>query len=762
MAEAEAARKYVKEILRPKMYSVLSKDQFIVEAMSTSYVTRRVMGNVSQYFKDVKYKRAALNPRNPLNKANAFERKMISYYNKTHSLKEWKGIVTINGARWFMVTEPIYMEKSCLRCHGDPKDAPAELIKKYGSRGGYFRKEGSVAGLDVIGVNIESQLATMYKTTLHIFAIGVAFIVLLFILVWFFFQRLVYNPLTNLINYCRRIKNGELQLTDTIDKYKHDELGELTKTFVHLIGHLGKVQNQLLEYSGKLEVMVEKRTRELNRHKVFLEAILSSAPIGFIVLTENGNIRFWNRKSEEIIGINYNDVKDKNINELNLPIPFKKLMNKNTLTDTQIEYEFIDKNQNRKYILVNSSVIIDNTYKSTDFIINFVDITEIKNLQEELNKYTQELEDLVEQKITQLRQSERRYKEIFNHANDAIIFLDAHTLQIIDSNPKWTELTGYSKEEILSSSLLNLLDPKDRKKAKRCLISPNPNPCAFDIINKKGGRTSVELISSSFFMDNHRYTMSILRDITTRRRLEKELLSMNAQLKKRNKELRNLTIKLSKVEEESRRKFADILHNQLGQDLAAIKINIGMLKKNIEQKNKGLADELDKVDNLLSTVIGITRDLTSEMYPIILDNLGFTAALNWYLDIFAEKFPIKTSLKVLEPIGRYPQEVETLLFRLVQEGLLNCAKHSKATHVAVHIEMREEKELVIKICDNGVGFPEDIQRNMSPKNGMGLHMIRERVTYLGGEFTISSKKSTGSTLTYKIPVDNLLQEKYLS
>lgn len=129
-AEAEAARKYVKEILRPKMYSVLSKDQFIVEAMSTSYVTRRVMGNVSQYFKDVKYKRAALNPRNPLNKANAFERKMISYYNKTHSLKEWKGIVTINGARWFMVTEPIYMEKSCLRCHGDPKDAPAELIKK--------------------------------------------------------------------------------------------------------------------------------------------------------------------------------------------------------------------------------------------------------------------------------------------------------------------------------------------------------------------------------------------------------------------------------------------------------------------------------------------------------------------------------------------------------------------------------------------------------------------------------------------------------
>lgn len=65
-----------------------------------------------------------------------------------------------------------------------------------------------------------------------------------------------------------------------------------------------------------------------------------------------------------------------------------------------------------------------------------------------------------------MRQSERRYKEIFNHANDAIIFLDAHTLQIIDSNPKWTELTGYSKEEILSSSLLNLLDPKDRKKSQ--------------------------------------------------------------------------------------------------------------------------------------------------------------------------------------------------------------------------------------------------------------------------------------------------------
>ncbi len=752
MAEAEAARRYVKEVLRPKMYSILPKDKFIVEAMSTSYVTRKVMGKVASFFRGVRYKRAALNPRNPGNEPNGFEREMIAYYNRTHSKREWHGIVALGDRQWFVVLQPIYMEKSCLRCHGNPRKAPAQLIERYGRKRGFFKKVGSIAGLDEVQVPVDKALAAIHHTALNIVAIGVLFVVVLFVLVGFFFQKFVYGPLTHLISFCRSVEKGEKELTDPITVYRNDEIGELTISFIQLMSHLSETQKKLLTYSEDLEALVLERTKELKKHQAFLETVLSKSPIGFLVVNEDGIIRFWNKEAEEITGVSASEIEGKRIEDISLPLPLASLKMEEFALDGPLEHSFVVEESRKKYILINSSLITDDFGNRAGIVVNFVDITEMKRLHEELNRYTQELESIIEEKVALLRQSEKRYREIFEHANDAIVFLDSATLEIIDANPKWLDITGYPWEEVVGRPFVDFFRIEAYGYARECLTQSYNEACTLEIQNKRGNIVSVELISSSFWMDNTRYTMSILRDITARCKLEEELLSINAELKRRNKELQELTIRLSKVEEESRRKFADILHNQLGQDLTAIKINIGMLKKRIERENVLCAEELAKIDRILAEVISITRDLTAEMYPTILDNLGFVAALRWYMDFFQEKFPITTSLEVPEPVGRLPQEVETLLFRLVQEGLLNCAKHANATEVKVIVRMEEDGEMVLKIIDNGEGFSFPYKGNTSRKKGMGLHMIRERVSYLGGNFTIHSQRGIGTVLEFHIPL----------
>ncbi len=754
MAEAEAARHYVKEILRPKMYSILPKDTFIVEAMSTSFVTRKVMGKVAFIFKGMKYKRASVKPRNPDNIADTFERRMIGLYNASHSRKEWQGIVRRQGRSWFVALQPIYMQKTCLRCHGDPRDAPMQLISRYGSRAGFHRRVGTVAGLDEVAVPVDNALAEIHRTALYILAFGFLSVMILFIFGGFFFDRLVYQPLKHLADFCRRVETGEKALTDPITVYRDDEIGQLAVSFNHLMHHLYDTQQQLLSYSEGLESQVRARTKELHQSRNFLKSILATAPIGFFVINDTGVISLWNAMAERITGIDAERVVGRHFREVSLPVPHDYIGANPSPSDccaSGREYCFTRPGGEITHILVSRSLIPGESPEFSGIVINFIDITEMKNLHEELNRYTSELEIIIEEKVAQLRESEQRYREIFEHANDAIVFLDSKTCNVIDMNPRWLSLSGYSTEEMRGQPFTRFLRPYDAGCAKGCLEKSYADACSLEIEKKNGEVVTVELISSTFSMNNRKYVMSIIRDITTRRRLQEQLIRTNSELKRRNRALQDLAVRLSRVEEDARRKFAAILHDELGQDLTAIKINIGILHKQMETKGDEFARDLEKVQDLLSKVIGITRDLTSEMYPTILDNLGLVAALRWYSDVFTEKFGMNARLEASNLSCRLPQEIETLLFRLVQEAFLNCAKHSRATQVTVSLTL-EDSRLTIKVADNGRGF-DPKSPDMAGRNGMGLHIIRERMHSLGGRMIIDSAPGHGTTLTLQLAIN---------
>ncbi len=142
MTVMAANRSYVREVLRPKMYSILGQDDFILEAMSSSYISRNVMERFNENLYDFTYRRVAVNARNPDYEADEREIEMIQFFTDNPATDEWQGIVEKDERRYFMRYRPVYAEQSCAHCHGKPEEAPKEVLEMYGNERGFYSTVG--------------------------------------------------------------------------------------------------------------------------------------------------------------------------------------------------------------------------------------------------------------------------------------------------------------------------------------------------------------------------------------------------------------------------------------------------------------------------------------------------------------------------------------------------------------------------------------------------------------------------------------------
>ena len=148
LREVESIREYIKSVLRPKMYDLYSQDTFIIEAMSTTYVSLNIMKRFGQKMPGYFYRRVSLNPHNPDNMADEFEEEMFEWFENDRSRNFWQGIVMKGSASYFVSMVPDYFEERCLHCHSDPAIAPKSLIDRYGPVGGFRFKTGDLAGVN--------------------------------------------------------------------------------------------------------------------------------------------------------------------------------------------------------------------------------------------------------------------------------------------------------------------------------------------------------------------------------------------------------------------------------------------------------------------------------------------------------------------------------------------------------------------------------------------------------------------------------------
>lgn len=224
-------------------------------------------------------------------------------------------------------------------------------------------------------------------------------------------------------------------------------------------------------------------------------------------------------------------------------------------------------------------------------------------------------------------------------------------------------------------------------------------------------------------------------------------------LKRSQELLRELTAHQDRVKEEERKRIAREIHDELGQTLLALRIDVSMLdartSKSHPRLNERVRGALNHIDATVKTIRGIINNLR----PAVLD-LGLSAAIEWQVAEFRRRSGIACDLMMGEKEFTVDDEIATSLFRILQESLTNVIRHANATHVLIELD-REDDRLVMKITDNGVGIYPD---SLKSANSFGLVGVEERIHALSGEFRIDSARGEGTTLTIYIPVDPLESE----
>jgi PAS domain S-box-containing protein len=251
----------------------------------------------------------------------------------------------------------------------------------------------------------------------------------------------------------------------------------------------------------------------------------------------------------------------------------------------------------------------------------------------------------------------------------------------------------------------------------------------------------------------------IARDISQRKRTERELRESEEryrtladaldtqvqfrtqELERRNSELRELSGRLLESQDVERRHIARELHDSAGQTLAALGMSLARLaqdaKNNPDQLTKGIRDAEGLVQHLTQEI----RTTSYLLHPPMLDEVGLSSALSWYVQGLAERSGLQIALKVSENFGRLPSEMELLIFRLVQESLTNIHRHSGSKTALIRIE-REGNNVQVSVEDQGSGMsPERLAEIQSRGTGVGIRGMRERVRHFLGDLVIESNGS---------------------
>lgn len=245
-------------------------------------------------------------------------------------------------------------------------------------------------------------------------------------------------------------------------------------------------------------------------------------------------------------------------------------------------------------------------------------------------------------------------------------------------------------------------------------------------------------------------TAGISREITDRKRTEQELRESRTQL-------RELSAYLQSVREEERTRIARELHDELGQMLTAVQLGLGALEGAVQADSPvtTLTTALEGLKTLAESATNAVQRLATDLRPPILDGLGLAAALDWQLEAFSERSGVAYALDLPSESVSLSGEIETAIFRILQEALTNVSRHAEASQVEVMLHM-SDTEVKLSIADNGKGM---LLSNPSQRRRLGLVGMRERAYMLGGELKVQSSPGRGTQIELRLPLRAANSEK---
>jgi PAS domain S-box-containing protein len=369
----------------------------------------------------------------------------------------------------------------------------------------------------------------------------------------------------------------------------------------------------------------------------------------------------------------------------------------------------------------------------------------IQNAQlfEQSQHYVAELEErIAERKRAEvaLRESEERYRELFENARDAIYVHDLEGTYIRVNRATET-LSGYKRDEIVGHNFAEFVAAEDvryvRKSFYAKLAEQGETAFEVDVIAKDGRRVPVEVRSRAIYENGVMVgVQGSARDITERKLAQDALQMFSRQL--------------IEAQEDERRRISRELHDQIGQILTAIKLNLHAVQQVHSTSEMGgyVKDNIEAVDEALRLV----RDLSIDLRPPVLDDFGLVTALCWYVDRYTKRTGLEVDVDIELPnqYQRFSRDLETACFRIAQEALTNIVRHAQASRVLLQL-VKDGNVLLLSIKDNGVGFDMERLRKRAPRAAtLGLISMQERAHAAGGTIEIESAISNGTAIRFSV------------
>jgi PAS domain S-box-containing protein len=338
-----------------------------------------------------------------------------------------------------------------------------------------------------------------------------------------------------------------------------------------------------------------------------------------------------------------------------------------------------------------------------------------------------------------------RHRQLFENSSDIIYTHDLDG-NITSLNPAGKRLMGQPRQEEARLNVRDMLPPDKRERWRelvdRIIRGELNGPLEIQIITAAGLHKSFEATFRVVRLCDRPVAIEgIARDVTERLEAEKSLRSSREQL-------RSLAAKLQSVREEERTRIAREVHDELGQSLTGLKLDISSIASRLPAGEAALRERASPMARLIDESIQKVRTIATDLRPGILDNLGLVAALEWQAEEFQTRTGVKCDFVAKLDDDGFSPELCTALFRIFQETLTNVTRHAQATLLAVTLK-ELDGELWLEVRDNGLGINE---RQINWRESLGLLGMRERALAFGGEVAITGAPGLGTTVTVRVPL----------
>jgi PAS domain S-box-containing protein len=379
-----------------------------------------------------------------------------------------------------------------------------------------------------------------------------------------------------------------------------------------------------------------------------------------------------------------------------------------------------------------------------------------------------------------LRESEERFRAIVETTPECVKLVNFDGV-LLHINSSGLKMIGADRlEAVVGNNMYNLIAPKDRDRFRtfnEAICRGEKGSLDFDIVGLQGTLRHMETHAAPFRMpDGTVAQLAVTRDITERARageaLRKseerlrqlsetleaevhvrtgELEARNADILRQSEQLRDLSWRLLRTQDDERRYIARELHDSAGQTLTVLGMTLARLVEEAKRNAPQLAEVVEETQNLVQHLNQEIRTTSYLLHPPLLDESGLSEALGLYVQGLAERSGMEITLDIPEDFGRIPREMELVIFRIVQESLTNVHRHSDSNVALIRIG-RSDENVSVQVQDHGKGIPlEKLAKIQTQGTGVGIRGMRERVLQFGGNMSIQSDES-GTLISIALPL----------